>query len=263
MGQIVLHEQLFGHGLTGHIDNGLSWADSKALQEAAAGAWQTAVEARGIRTRLEELGWELQEVAGAVYSLEQELSFRLDRQTEIMVEQTRALFAIQQALVTPAKTEAAERVADAAHLLKSHRYATGLDACRASDRGVPRTPRRFSRLPGLRLGQRYGEARTHFEEARDASEGEAPTGMMRDAARLAHADGDHKHARQIVERELPHAKRDVVRASALYDMAIYTAASGDEAVARAHMTAACESITASAAWQRPIWRWTSFQSSVR
>lgn len=97
MGQIELHERLFGSGLTGTIDTGLSSSDSAALDRITSATSDLSSELRGLQRTTAE-------ISGAVYDVGRVLGFQLESQTQLLDRSLSALQSIDQALRTPAKT---------------------------------------------------------------------------------------------------------------------------------------------------------------
>src|SRR5947209_6514369 len=116
MADIELRDRFFGAGMVGTIDvDGPTREDVDRLRYAFVdAAARTARELSGIGASLETLNWSVESLAKSIWNMEASLGSRLDAQTAYLADQVRALASIDQALRSPAKIRAAERMADAA-----------------------------------------------------------------------------------------------------------------------------------------------------
>ncbi|HET6508445.1 MAG TPA: hypothetical protein VFG42_16745 [Baekduia sp.] len=233
MAESLLSQSLFG-GMPAPTLR-LSWSDQRSLEQAAAGAMASAVELRHLRDAVKdvELGQERVGtwIASAVWSLERDLGLRLDQQTAVLVAQRELLRSIDEALRTPAKTRAAERIADTGELLRRGRYDRALAIAQEAIDDDPNNPAGFRAagwaLCGLR---RLGEARAAFAECAAASDDDERAEALRQSARLAYLVESPAAAlaalAAVDDQMSPEQERAV-----LYDRAVYHAEDGDEETA--------------------------------
>jgi tetratricopeptide (TPR) repeat protein len=220
MANVELHRSLFGAGLVGTIDSApaLSWLDSRRLEQAAEGSMASAVELRMIH--------------GALWRLEGTLGFRLDQQTEVLERQLAALAAIDATLRTPAKTRAAERIADTAELLRRGRYERALTIAEEAIVDDPNNPAGFRAAGWALLGLgRTREAQEHFVECAAAADGDDCAQALRQAARLAYLTESPARAVRLLDA-VPDSIGDLTRRGVDYDRALYLAEQGSIAEAR-------------------------------
>jgi signal transduction histidine kinase len=108
--RLELIQPIFGDS-AGHLDlrsgSSLSWSEHNALMASAAGSMATAQQTALARQTLEQLRYDVQDVAQAVETLQTELGLQLQEQTQIMTRQVELLAKIAETLRTPARTRAA------------------------------------------------------------------------------------------------------------------------------------------------------------
>ena len=250
MADIKLRENLFTSGYSGEIkgDVGLSWADSMALHsmaasahQAAHSAWETSQETRRARQALESIDYSLDEVASGIASLEVSLGLKLDEQTRVLESQAQILDEIRRAVLTPAKTRAAERVADASQLLRNQRYERALKVAEEGIDADPNNPGVFFAAGWALVGlKRFEEAQQMFEEARDAATGNERSRAARQAARAAFVSGRDEVAYALVRDARQMVESSDERAAVAYDIAVYAWANDQHEEAHEAMRAACE-----------------------
>jgi tetratricopeptide (TPR) repeat protein len=200
---IELHKSFLGEGLVGNIDSepGLSWSDHRALADAAQASRQMAQETSAIRQRLESVSLGVAAVGQAIAAMEYELGFRLQTIANILEEQLNVLESIAQALRTPAKTRAAERLVDVAELLRRGRWERALAISRAAIEDDPNNPAGFLAAGWAHMGlSDLDQAREAFIEAADASDGAQRSSAGRQAARLTLALQDAQTALSALDR---------------------------------------------------------------
>jgi tetratricopeptide (TPR) repeat protein len=199
---IELHKSFLGDRLVGSIDSpGLSWSDHQALADAARASRSMAMEASAIRQRLESVNLSVAAVGRAVTALEYELGFRLEAVADALARQLTVLQGIEQALRTPSKTRAAERLVDVGELLRRQRWQRALAVAESAIEDDPNNPAGFLAAGWARMG--LGElqlAREAFVEAADASDGPARSAAGRQASRLALALQDSQAAVSGLDR---------------------------------------------------------------
>jgi hypothetical protein len=93
--RLELIQPIFGdsaNDLDLRLGSSLSWSEHKAsLASAAAGAMATAQEVSLARRTLEQLRYDVQDVARAVASLEREIGLQLQEQTQLLSRQLELL----------------------------------------------------------------------------------------------------------------------------------------------------------------------------
>lgn len=221
MANIELHRSLFGDGYTGSIESApaLSWLDSHRLERAAKGAMASAIELRLMN--------------GALWDLEEHLGLRLEQQTRVLEAQRGLLAAIDAALRTPAKTRAAERIADTAELLRRGRYERALALAEEAIVDDPNNPAAFRAAGWALLGLgRTADAQRHFVECAAADDGDDRVQALRQAARLAYLQESPSEALALIERAGDSAAELTLR-GVQYDRTLYLAESGEIDAARA------------------------------
>ena len=224
MGRIELYERVWGGGLVGHVDSApsLSWIDSQALQATAHSAAATASLAATAVSSLTRLGYEVEVVARAVYSLEARIGLTLERQTAVMAEQSAALDRIDVSLRNPAKVRAAERVSDAGKLLARGRFDRSLSLALEATEDDPAGPAGYLAAAWALFGlKRLEEARGMFAEAALFADGDASSEASRQQARIAFALDDRPGALASLEplRSLDLSPEE--RAAVGYDLGVY------------------------------------------
>ena len=242
VGNIEIRERFLGGGYVGHVqvDPALSWADRRALGVAASAASASAIELRGLNARVDiatqllaGLGVSQAMVAHQIAVLEEQLGLRLDSQTRALEAQTEQLARIEHALRTPAKTRAAERIADTGQLLRRRRWERALGLAEQASDDDPNNPAAFRAAGWALLGlERLDDAKQAFLECADAADGDERSEALRQAARLEFALSDAQSALKLLSRE-DEGITTFERHAIQYDRAIYDAADGRVAEATA------------------------------
>jgi tetratricopeptide (TPR) repeat protein len=227
MANVELHRRFFGEGLVGTVDVAptLSWSEHRALLA-------TSEHLRSARTTIENLGLDVRSVTRALDGLEDELGLRLDQQSILLDRQVDLLADIAQSLRTPARVRAAERLAAVGELLRRKRFKRAAAFAKDAIDDDPNNPAAFLAAGWAHIGlEQLNEARAHFAEAAEASDGDQRSAATRQSARLALAlDGaatalatlDDNTRRDAGEKEL---------SAVAYDRSVYLAEMGriDEA----------------------------------
>jgi tetratricopeptide (TPR) repeat protein len=249
VGEVELHERLFGGGLVGtvSIDSGLSWAQARALESIDAASARmsnqisvVAAELSGVRTSLNSLGWDMATIRHAVHGLESSICVRLDHQAALLTDAVSLLDAMNQTLRSPARTQAAEHISNAGALLAKGRAKRALALANSAIDLDPVNPQGFIAAGWAHVGLReFDAAREAFEEASEAAEGNARCAAARQAARLAYADGESAHALALLEAVEPAAQDDEERRALGYDASIYLAATGAAEAAAERLHSVC------------------------
>lgn len=220
-------------GATGYVTN-------LQLQSISSSAWQTSDETRRARQAMERVGMSVDDVADQVARLERNLGLWMEAQTRVLEQQTELLSQIRDAVLTPAKTRAAERVADAAQLLRNERYKRALTVAEEGIDADPNNPGVFSAAGwALYCLERPDDARKMFEEARDAASGDERSRAARQAGRAALAGGNPSLAYSLVRDARRMADTDDEQAAVSYDVAIYAWLTRDMDTAPIALEAAC------------------------
>lgn len=157
----------------------LNWSQHALLQKGARGrgaavitSGQT-IDADRICQALEGVGQSVADVVDAVDSLVDVLNLRLDEQTKLLNQQVDLLAEIAQTLLSPARTRAAERIRDAAELLRHHRNERALTVAEQAIDDDPNNDIAFALAAWASLGLEDRErARGYFREAAQATAGE-------------------------------------------------------------------------------------------
>ena len=186
--RLELIQPIFGDS-AGHLDlrsgSSLSWSEHRALMASAAGSMATAQEAARTRQTLEQLRYDVQDVAQAVETLQTEVGLQLQEQTQLMSRQLELLAQIAETLRTPARTRAAERISDAGELLRRERYERALSMAVQAIDDDPNNPTGFLAAAWASLGlDDVEQARDFFRESAQASDGDQRQSALRRAARL-------------------------------------------------------------------------------
>lgn len=202
MANIELHKSFLGDHVVGHIESpGLSWSDHQALTDAARASRSIALEASAIRQRLESVNLNVAAVGQAVMTMEYELGFRLQAVADVLAQQLTVLQSIEQALRTPAKTRAAERLVDVGELLRRQRWQRALAVAESAIEDDPNNRVGFLAAGWANMGLgSLQRARDAFVEAADASDGPARSAAGRQASRLALALQDSQTALAGLDR---------------------------------------------------------------
>jgi tetratricopeptide (TPR) repeat protein len=231
MANIELRKRFFGAGVVGSIDlpsaPTLSWSEHHALVESSA-------DLRQVRSTLECLDMDVRSVARAIDGLEGELGLRLDQQSLLLDRQVDLLADIAQSLRTPARVRAAERLSSVGELLRRKRYERAVAAAEEAIEDDPNNPAGFIAAGWAQIGLEHLEAaRALFIEAAQASDGDARSAVLRQAARLTLALEGAKAALTILDGKVSSAHSVTECAAVAYDRAVYLAELGDTTAAQA------------------------------
>jgi len=237
MANIELRKSFFGDALVGHVEPALSWSDRRALTDAARSSAAATAELERLNRQMGMLHERLGDLGGVVLHglahLEGQLGLRLEMQTQVLTRQLEHLEQIDQTLRTPAKTRAAERIADTGELLRRGRWERALESARQAIEDDPNNPAGFRAAAWACLGLEHGEdAQRHFLECADAADGDERSQALRQAARLALALDDAEAALRIlnsVDDQTGPAERTAVA----YDRGVYLAEADREDEAKA------------------------------
>jgi hypothetical protein len=130
VGNIELRKSFFGDALVGEVQPALSWADHRALADTAHETRRSSQELDKLNGQIASLGFEIghayRGLAAVIGDLEDHLGLRLHMQTQVLTGQLDHLARIHETLRTPAKTRAAERIADTGELLRRGRWERAL-----------------------------------------------------------------------------------------------------------------------------------------
>jgi hypothetical protein len=242
MANIELRERFFGNGLVGRIDLRQEIETLSRSPQPIHLSERDGELLAGLGAMVDRLGWELDSVRAAISSLEQNVSVRLDEQTKVMEKQLEVLLSIDAALRSPAKIRAAERLSDAAKLLRAGRHQRALSCALEAIDGDPNNPSGFAAAAWatFNLGQPL-KAVEWFLEARAAATDHRKSDYSREAARCLLVAEEAPRARRVLETAI--ATRGVSTASAArsqYLLAIAAAEDGDVEAACAALLAAVE-----------------------
>jgi hypothetical protein len=254
MGKVELHKSAFGGGLVGEVQSApaLSWSEHQALIGTQRSVAALSSQAWAMGRQLETIGLDIQATAAGISALEFRLGLRLDAQTELLGRQLSLLDEVAAALRTPAKTRAAERLADVGELLRRERWKRALAVAEAVTEDDPNNPEGFLACAWANLGLGLAEAaRNSYVEAAEAADGIRASELGRQAARLALSTQDGPNALAVLKRfaiteaadwpNVPWPERDAVLerirertelGAVNYDLAVYAAASGDHDLAK-------------------------------
>jgi hypothetical protein len=167
-------------------------------------------------------------IAASIRSLESELGLHLEAQTELLEKQLALLGQIHQTLLTPAKTRAAERLADVAELLRRNRWERALALSEEAMADDPNNPAAFSSAGWASLGlKRLNDAQKHFLESAQASDGDTRSCATRQAARLAFAISGPDEALRVLAFAIDDQTGEKERYAVAYDTAIYSASANE------------------------------------
>ena len=221
------------HALTSTAKS--SAASARASVAAAAAATANAYETQRVRLAIEDLRLDVGDVAEAVGSMERNLGLLLADQAGLLTRQVGLLTQIAETLRTPARTRAAERIADAGELLRHGRHERALRSAEQAIEDDPNNPAAFTAAGWAAFGlSRHREARDFFREAAQASHGDDRQRALRQAARLTFVvDGP-----QAALTELPVADKSLSgaeQAATTYDHVVYHVAAGEPGTAANRM----------------------------
>ncbi|MEX2973083.1 hypothetical protein [Streptomyces sp. C184] len=220
----------------------LNWSQHAALQSGRTPSVAVQVNAPMISTdriesELHTVGANVEQVVGAIDSLESELGLELGAQAQLLAQQIDLLTDIAQTLHTPAHTRAAERLADSTELLRHKRYERALTTAQQAIEGDPNNDAAFMVAGWACRGlERAGDARRFFREAAQATD-PAPSGDFDAIARHVHAallaarltfalEGPQAALSELVTLT-PDRSPAKVAAAIRFDRSIYLAASDD------------------------------------
>jgi tetratricopeptide (TPR) repeat protein len=233
MANIELRKRFLGVGVVGSIDlpsvPTLSWSEHHALLDSSA-------DLRRVRSTLEDLGMDVRWVARAIDELQGELGLRLDQQSLLLDRQVDLLADIAQSLRTPARVRAAERLSSVGELLRRKRYERAGDAAREAIEDDPNNPAGFIAAGWAQIGlEDLAAARALFTEAAQASDGDACSAAIRQAARLTLALEGPEAALTRLDGEISSAHSVTEHAAVAYDRAVYLAELGNTTAAHASL----------------------------
>jgi tetratricopeptide (TPR) repeat protein len=187
---------------------------------------------------IESLGGDVRAVADAIAALEYDLGLQLDAQTRLMASQLGQLEQIAEALRTPAKTRAAERLGDVGELLRRGRWERALDGANLAIDDDPNNGAAFLAAAWADLGLDDVEgAKKMFLEAADASDGDERSSALRQAARVTLALAGPDPPLDILSDAERSSSPDEL-AAIEYDRAIYNCEAGRFEQAAANLTRA-------------------------
>jgi hypothetical protein len=151
----------------------LNWSQHALLAKRGRTTVVTAgpmIDTNRICQAIESVGENVSEVVDAIDFLVSDLDLRLDEQTKLLSEQVDLLSEIAQTLRSPARTRAAERIRDAAELLRHHRNERALSMAEQAIEDDPNNDVAFIIAAWASLGaQDSGRARGYFREAAQAT----------------------------------------------------------------------------------------------
>lgn len=203
-------------------------------------AWETSRETRLARETMKSVGISVDAVSDQVEHLEREIGLHLDQQTLVLEQQAELLAQIRDAVLTPAKTRAAERVADAAQLLRRERWERALTVAEEGIEADPNNPGVFFAAGWALVALERPDAATEmFEEARDAADGDERSRGARQAARAALAGGNTSLAYSLARDARQMAESEDERAAVAFDVAVYAHLTGDEETSHDALRSAC------------------------
>jgi tetratricopeptide (TPR) repeat protein len=183
----------------------LNWSQQALLEKSAAARPQGPVIDTGrICRALESVGQNVAEVVRAIDWLVADLDLRLDAQAELLNRQVDLLAEIAHTLRSPARTRAAERLSDAAELLRHHRNERALSLAEQAIDDDPNNDTAFVVAAWAAVGlEDLARARGYFREAAQATRSEPGAGVRHMnavflAARLTFAlDGPEAALREL------------------------------------------------------------------
>ena len=228
-----MRKRFFGEGVVGSIDISsgptLSWSEHHALLEGSA-------DLRRVRSGLEDLGVDVRSVARAVDGLEGQLGLRLEEQSMLLDRQVDLLADIAQAVRTPARVRAAERLSGVGELLRRKRYDRAATAAKEAIEDDPNNPAGFIAAGWAQIGlKRLDEARALFTEAAEASDGDARSAAVRQTARLTFALDGPRAALARLDEYATGARGSTEQAAIAYDRSVYLAELGDTSAAEVRL----------------------------
>ncbi|MGO9902774.1 MAG: hypothetical protein ACLP0J_24490 [Solirubrobacteraceae bacterium] len=227
---------------------GLSWYERRVLADTKFASAQSVKTMERVERQLSSVEFIVDQgsrgVAGAVWGaisrLEGSLGLRLYAQTEVLSQQLDMLKNIEVALLTPAKTRAAERIAGTGELLRRGRWERALALANEAIEADPNNPAGFRAAAWALLGlSRTEEARAHFLECAGASDGSERSQALRQAARLTLTIDGAAAALAILPGDAEQLGDEELRA-VNYDRAVYLVTDGDVDSAKRTLTHAFE-----------------------
>jgi len=150
----------------------LNWSQHALLQKAASGSRPAGpvIDTGRICRELESVGQKVDAVVRAIDWLVADLDLRLDAQAELLNRQVDVLADIARTLHSPARTRAAERLADAAELLRHHRNERAPSLAEQAIDDDPNNDTAFVLAAWAALGlDDRARARGYFREAAQAT----------------------------------------------------------------------------------------------
>jgi hypothetical protein len=160
----------------------LNWSQHALLQKAASGSRPAAsgsrpsgptIDTGRICRELESVGQKIEDVVRAIDWLVADLDLRLETQAELLNRQVDLLADIARTLHNPARTRAAERLVDAAELLRHHRNERALSLAEQAADDDPNNDTAFVLAAWAALGlEDLERARGYFREAAQATASE-------------------------------------------------------------------------------------------
>lgn len=213
-----------------HLELGrqsLSWSDHRALVDTSRATLAVANEVAGARRVIEDLRYDVSEVARMIERMEESLSLLLIQQTAIMRKEVELLESISATLRTPRATEAAELIANAGRLLDDGRFERARIAAEEAVVADPTNRRAFLAAAWAHLGlEAPNEARTQFREASQCGRDDDAHSALRLAARLTFLLEGADAALAELAQPVAYPLSALERAATSYDHAIYFAACG-------------------------------------
>jgi tetratricopeptide (TPR) repeat protein len=189
-----------------------------------------------MRSGLEDLGVDVRSLARAVDGLEGQLGLRLEEQSMLLDRQVDLLADIAQALRTPARVRAAERLSGVGELLRRKRYVRAATAAKEAIDDDPNNPAGFIAAGWAQIGlKRLDEARALFTEAAEAGDGDARSAAVRQAARLTLALDGPRAALARLDEYATDARGSTEQAAIAYDRSVYLAELGDTPAAEVRL----------------------------
>ena len=150
----------------------LNWSQHALLQKAAVSPRPggPVIDTGRICRELESVGQKVDDVVRTIDWLVADMDLRLDAQAELLSQQVDVLGDIVRTLHSPARTRAAERLADAAELLHHHRNERALSLAEQAIDDDPNNDTAFVLAAWAALGlDDRARARGYFREAAQAT----------------------------------------------------------------------------------------------
>jgi tetratricopeptide (TPR) repeat protein len=238
--RLEMRERFFGGGFVGTISDSEAQSALRSVFESTFN--RASAHLTDIHGDLQSLGWNIDFLSTEVAGLRSELQ----TQTAYLATQLQTLASIDEALRTPAKTRAAERMNDAAGLLTNGRYELALKCAEEAIDGDPNHPGGFAAAGHALCGLgRFEEAIWKFQEADTASdpEGRRDGVYARMCARCLFVVDDVPAARVVLEQQLQRVadwpnRYGPERGITAYELAMACALLGDDTAANQHLDVA-------------------------